>query len=271
MENLKFSVAMCVYGGDNAIHFDKALESVFCQTLCPDEVVLIVDGPIPDDIELVIEKYCKYKNLNVYRLPKNMGHGYARQESLKHCTNELVAIADADDINTADRFELQVQAFNQNPDLSVVSSYCFHFSESIEKIINEEKIPISDEEIKKGMKTRCCICNAAVMFKRQEVLAVGGYKDWYYAEDYYLWLRLMLSGATFANIPKSLLYVRTNDGQIRRRGGFKYFNSLRKLYGFMLKKHIIGFGTYLFNVGSRFVIQILMPNRLRAWIRKKVL
>ena len=52
-----FSVAMCVYGGDNAEWFDSALKSVVYQTVVPDEIVLVVDGPIPDTIQSVIEKY----------------------------------------------------------------------------------------------------------------------------------------------------------------------------------------------------------------------
>lgn len=52
-----FSVSMCVYGGDNAEWFDEALGSVIDQTVKPQEIVLVVDGPIPDSIQEVIEKY----------------------------------------------------------------------------------------------------------------------------------------------------------------------------------------------------------------------
>lgn len=55
-----FSVAMCVYGKDNAEWFDEALASVTVnQTLKPDEVVLVVDGPVPQSIQDVIVKYSK--------------------------------------------------------------------------------------------------------------------------------------------------------------------------------------------------------------------
>lgn len=52
-----FSVAMTVYGGDRAEWFDAALRSVLEQTVPPDEIVLAVDGPVPDEIRRVIEKY----------------------------------------------------------------------------------------------------------------------------------------------------------------------------------------------------------------------
>ncbi len=53
-----FSVAMCVYGKDNPEWFDRALQSVIVdQTVKPNEVVLVVDGPVCDKIKSVIDKY----------------------------------------------------------------------------------------------------------------------------------------------------------------------------------------------------------------------
>ena len=53
-----FSVAMCVYGGDNLEWFDRALNSVLVeQTVKPNELVLVVDGPIPNDIRNIIQQY----------------------------------------------------------------------------------------------------------------------------------------------------------------------------------------------------------------------
>ena len=52
-----FSVAMCVYSGDNAEWFDAALGSVVNQTIPPNEIVLVVDGPISVSIQAVIDKY----------------------------------------------------------------------------------------------------------------------------------------------------------------------------------------------------------------------
>lgn len=77
--NQAFSVSMCVYGGDNPLHFDTALDSVVNQTVQPSEIALTVDGPIPQTIEDVIEKYrVQLKqspiDFRVVYLEKNMGH-----------------------------------------------------------------------------------------------------------------------------------------------------------------------------------------------------
>lgn len=54
----KFSVAICVYRNDNPEWFDYALDSIIVkQTIKPSEVVLVVDGPVPTEIDMIINKY----------------------------------------------------------------------------------------------------------------------------------------------------------------------------------------------------------------------
>ena len=108
-----------------------------------------------------------------------------------------------------------------------------------------------------------------VMFKKKSIEAVGGYVDWYCEEDYYLWVRMAEAGMRFANISETLVNVRVGKEMYNRRGGWKYFKSEAKLQKYMLNKKIIGFGTYFSNVTKRFVVQVLMPNRLRGWVFKK--
>lgn len=268
MNDLKLSVSMCVYHGDCANYFDDALHSVYNQTYRPDEVVLTVDGPVSHEIENVISKYEVNEGLKVVRLEKNMGHGVARRTGLANCTNELVAIADADDINEPTRFEKEIEYFEKNPKLTAISTDCYHFVNSIYQPLYREYLPTTDEAIKKALKTKCPLTQASVMFKKSKVEEAGGYQDWYHAEDYYLWIRLFQNGAVFANIPECLLYVRSNSSYISRRGGYKYFKSLKKLFRYMYDNDIISYPLYLYNLMTRYVAQVLMPGKLRSILRK---
>ena len=270
MSDLKFSVSMCVYGGDNARFFKEALESVFNQTRMPDEVVLVVDGPVGQDIDDVIFEYESCFGMKVYRLAENMGHGNARRLGFSKCSYDYVAICDADDVNDLTRFEKQLEEFEKNPALSAISSSCYHFVDDVSNPINEEKLPLFDADIKRFLKTRCPLCQPSVMLKKEEVEKAGGYLDWYHCEDYYLWVRMHMNGAVFANLEEPLVNMRMSQSQMKRRGGLKYFLSMKKLYGFMLKNNVIGIGTYLFNLTSRFIVQILLPANVRAYIRKKI-
>ena len=189
MDKLKFSVSMCVYSGDRPDWLNEALESVYNQTIKPDEVVLLVDGPISNELNNIVIKFETNNDLKVYRLERNYGHGIARNECLNHCSYDYVAIADADDINERTRFEKQIKCFEKDKTLSAVSSWCSHFTDSIDKVINLEKTPETDEEIKLFMKKRCPMCQPSVMFKKSVVKNAGGYQDRFLAEDYYLWIR----------------------------------------------------------------------------------
>ena len=136
MDRCRFSVSMCVYGGDNANHFDLALESVYNQTLPPDEVVLVVDGPVPNIIDEVIKKYEEHNGFKIIRLAVNSGHGEARRIGLENCSNELVALMDSDDISVRDRFEKQICVFKDDDS----ESYEAEVEDSAIKQLDEAEI-----------------------------------------------------------------------------------------------------------------------------------
>lgn len=266
---MKFSVSMCVYGRDNPEWFRTAVDSILNQTAAPSEVVLVVDGPVPDELDAVIKEYEINPIFNVIRFAENQGHGNARRAGLAACTNELVAIMDADDISTPDRFEKQLKCFADNPDVSIVGGNITEFVDEETNVVGKRTVFEQDEEIKADLKKRCPMNLVTVMFKKSDIDSVGGFIDWYCEEDYYLWLRMALADMKFANTPDVLVNVRVGREMYRRRGGWKYFSSEAKLQRYMRKNGLIGFGTYLTNVAKRFIVQVLLPNRLRGWVFKK--
>lgn len=260
-----FSVSMCVYHGDDPEHFSLAVDSVLHQTAVPDEVVLVVDGPVPGALDAVISEYERLDSFNVIRLPENQGHGVARRTGLEHCTHSLVALMDSDDISLPDRFEKQLAAFAAEPGVSIVGGQIAEFVDSVENVVGYRTVPLTEPEIKAYMKVRCPMNQVTVMFRKADVQAAGGYLDWYCNEDYYLWVRMHLAGMRFANVPEVLVNVRVGADMYRRRGGWKYFASEAKLQKYMLKNHVMGFGAYVINVAKRMIVQ-LMPNRIRGWV-----
>lgn len=265
----KFSVSMCVYGGDNPDWFHSAVDSILNQTAKPDEVVLVVDGPVPEILDSVIRHYAEYPSFRVIRLKQNMGHGEARRVGLDACSHNLVAIMDADDICAPNRFEKQLAAFDENPALTVVGSNITEFVDDPANLVGLRQVYVTDAEIKQDMQKRCPMNQMTVMFRKAAVEAAGGYLDWYCDEDYYLWLRLRLGGAVFANIPENLVNVRVGKGMYQRRGGMRYFKSEARLQKWMLQKKVIGLGTYVVNIGKRLIVQVLLPNQIRGWVFKK--
>ena len=269
MENLKFSVSMSVYKNDNPEHFKIAVESILNQTVKPSEVVLVVDGPVGKELDEVIKSFEVNDIFKVIRLPENKGHGEARRIGLEKCSNEYVALMDADDISNNERFEKQIYMFENNPKLSIVGGNITEFLDKADNIVGKRIVPTEDREIKEYIKYRCPMNQVTVMFKKADVDKVGGYIDWFCEEDYYLWLRMYQSDMKFANLPDILVNVRVGEEMYSRRGGLKYFKSEAKLQKYMLHNKIIGFGTYCKNVIKRLIVQVLLPNRIRGWVFKK--
>lgn len=260
---------MCVYGGDDPVWFKTAVDSILNQTVAPDEVVLVVDGPIPEELDVVIRAYEFMPCFKVVRFAQNKGHGNARRASLAACTNELVALMDADDISVPNRFERQLALFAQKPELDIAGGMIKEFVDTPDNVVGVREVPCEDEGIKRYMKTRCPMNQMTVMFRKASVEKVGGYIDWFCNEDYYLWLRMRFAGMAFANLPENLVNVRVGKEMYQRRGGWKYFKSETKLQCWMLKHKIIGPVTWAVNVAKRLIVQVLLPNRLRGWVFQK--
>jgi glycosyltransferase involved in cell wall biosynthesis len=197
------------------------------------------------------------------RLKQNMGHGNARRVSLKHSSNELVALMDADDISMPNRFELQLDHFLHNPSLSIVGGQITEFVNDPSNVVDQRVVPLDHVQIRKYLEKRCPMNQVTVMFKKSEVQRAGGYRDWYCDEDYYLWARMFLRGCRFENTPECLVNVRVGEDMSSRRGGLKYFNSEARMQTFLLQNKLINPFQWLYNVGLRFGGEVLLSNSLR--------
>ena len=94
------SVLISVYSKEKPDFLQQSLDSIFTQTMPPDEVVLVEDGPLTEELDTIIQQYAQqHQELQIVKLPENAGLGPALCEGLKHCHNELVARMDSDDIS----------------------------------------------------------------------------------------------------------------------------------------------------------------------------
>lgn len=271
MKHIPFSVAMSVYKNDEAIFFDRALQSITEeQTLMPNEIVLVVDGEVNVSIDEVIEKYLgKYPDIiKVVRLENNVGLGNALRNAIENCSYMIIARMDSDDVAAKTRFEEQLAFFEADETLDIVGGNISEFIGNEENIVSYRVVPSSHEDICEYLKKRCPFNHQTVMYKKTAVIEAGGYLDLFWNEDYYLWIRMFQHGAKMANSDSVFVNMRTGEGMYRRRGGKKYFTSEKFLQDYMLKCGIINRVTYLSNLIKRWIVQILLPNRLRGFVFK---
>ena len=262
---------MSLYIKEKPEYLDLAIKSMVEQTVKPDQIVIVKDGQITSELEDVLNKYdSEYPGLfDIVGYEKNRGLGLALNYGLKHCRNELVARMDTDDISKPNRCEKQLQAFAADDSLDIVGGDINEFIGGVDNIVSKRTVPRSNEDIKEYMKKRCAFNHMTVMFKKSSVENAGGYLDLFWNEDYYLWIRMWMNGAVFANTGTALVDVRVGNEMYQRRGGSKYFASEKKLQDYMLEHQMISLPTYFMNLSKRFIIQKLMPGRLRGWVFRK--
>lgn len=264
-----FSVLMSVYEKEQPDNLDAALDSVFRQTLQPDEVVLIKDGPLPASLEAVIARHAAaHLEIRVLGLERNVGLGAALNAGLSQCSHELVARMDSDDLCTQDRFSRQIPLFAADERLAVVGAWIAEF-ESDPKLTHAVRtVPEQPDDVARIARRRCPVNHPTVVFRKQSVRSVGGYNAKHLQEDYYLWARLMMAGYRFRNVPAVLVLMRTGEGLYERRGGLKYAKAEFKLFTDLHRMGFVGPVDLVVNVASRSLVRLL-PTALRKQLYQR--
>jgi len=267
-----FSAIICTYINDQPHLLELALSSIHNQELLPSEVILVQDGPISAEASIIISRFKtdlerKKIGFKLHVLPENVGHGSARRVGIDSALHDVIAICDADDINLPHRFSTQYEYLHENLKISAVGAHIQECTNG--KPVAIKLVPSAPEDIRKYCRFRCPINQMTVMFKRKDIMAVGGYQDFYHNEDYFLWIRLINAGYQLANIPEVLVNANVDPQTFVRRGGYRYFKSEMDIQLLLLHYKITNFAIFIVNVTIRIFIQLLIPTSLRQIIFNK--
>jgi glycosyltransferase involved in cell wall biosynthesis len=214
---------MPVYHRDDAALFARAVESVYANSLPPDEFVLVIDGPVPEAIGDVVGAAQRVHGIRVAQLERNVGLARALNEGLKLVRTEWIARADADDLNVPDRFEKQAAATVTRP-LDLLGG-------AIEEVDREgallaiRDVPLAPDDIRRRLALRNPFNHMTVAYRTQLARRVGGYPEIDLKEDYGLWAAMLAAGARCANLADVLVRATTGRDMYRRRGGLRHARS----------------------------------------------
>jgi len=269
---MKFSVLLSVYVKENPANLFSALESIWDnQSLKPNEIVLVQDGPLTDQLENVLVQFSKKCSVfKMIQLNENVGLGRALNIGLDECSYDIVARMDTDDVAFPNRFEEQIKFMKHNPEVDILGAWVDEFENKIDNIISHRRVPECHDDIRSFMKKRNPFNHPSVMYRKSKVLDAGSYLDFHLNEDYYLWARMAAKGAKFYNLPKSLLFFRTGSEMFKRRGGWRYAVQDFKLQKEFKKLGLINTMEFMSNTSMRCVAR-LIPNSIRGILYKKVL
>lgn len=263
----KYSVLMSLYKKEKPEYLRLALDSMLNQTVVPDEIVLVEDGPLTDELYSVLDDYPMLKRI---KNETNLGLGLALNVGLKECRNELVARMDTDDCSKPERCEKQLERFLQKPYLAIVGSHIDEFIGNPSNVISQRIVPITSEEIYKFAKKRSAFNHPAVMYSKTAVLENDGYANLKRNQDVDLFGRMQFKGYKAENIDEALLWFRSSDELAKRRKSWQntwsYIATIRKFW----KMGYSSFFDYAM-VGIAQTGMYLMPVKMQNYIYKKFL
>ena len=265
---MEFSVLITVYEKEKPYNLRKSLLSSYRQTIKPTEIVLVCDGILTQDLYNEIEDI---KNLipilKVYQLSTNVGSGPASCFGVEKCNTELIARMDSDDYSVETRFEKQIKAFEENPNLVMVGT---NILEKNTEFTALKTVPKKTEEIREYSKFRNPFNNPSSMMKKEYILKVGNYRKFRYLEDYDLTMRLIHDNPTkdFLNIQEPLVVMQTDDSSYLRRGGLLYVKTEFFLQVDFYKRGYLTKLELCRNIFVRNIVRV-MPNSVRKLIYKK--
>lgn len=269
-----FSVLLPVYRRDEPSFLRRAFDSVTVeQTLPPDEVVVVRDGPVGRELEDLLLELASASPVPVVvvELAENVGLARALEKGLERCAHEIVARMDADDISRPDRFEIQVPLVAGG--LDVVGSAIQEFAD--ESSIHDAGAvvrtpPLSAQEIGAGARFHSPFNHPSVVYRRSAVARAGGYQDLPLMEDYWLFARMLRAGAGAANVPEPLVLYRVGAGAYARRGGWRLLRSEVRLQWRMWRAGFTTAPQLVRNVvvrgGYRLVPEALRRRLYRWWV-----
>ncbi len=205
----KISVVLPVYNPEKQ-WLKEAIESILNQTYKDFELLILDDGS-KDNIEEIINEYNTQKEygdkIKFIKLP-HKGIAQTLNRGFDEARGEYIARMDADDISHPDRFKIQVEFLDNNPEYSIVGCSIELFGDKKE-VWYYPQTPKYFDFIK-----GCFIAHPSVMLRKKDFEKYNlRYKTDVVCEDYELWSRA-IRHLKFYNLQQILLKYRTHKNSL---------------------------------------------------------
>lgn len=205
------SLSVLLPAYDAATTIGEAVESVLTQVPAPYEVVVSDDGS-RDDLVGALHPFGQ--RVRLVRGP-NAGVGTARNRAAGVATGELLALLDADDVWLPGRAAALMAAAAARPDLTVITTDAVVVRDGVPEATSyyaTRQFPVVDQEAA-VLVSNFVLGTGAI--RAGAFRAVGGYcPGSRAAEDWDLWLRLLLTGHRAGLVRRPLYEYRRSAGSL---------------------------------------------------------
>jgi len=201
-------------------YLPAALDSLFRQTVRDWELVAVDDGSSDATGAILDAAAVSDPRVRVLHRPP-VGLVAALNAGLNACRAAMVARMDGDDICHPRRLEKQTAFLDAHPEVTLAACQVTQvprqqLSAGMRAYENWQNSLLDHDQISRDLYVESPFVHPSVIYRREAVIAVGGYRDTGWPEDYDLWLRLAQAGARFARLPEVLFYWRERPERFTR-------------------------------------------------------
>ncbi|NPU85304.1 MAG: glycosyltransferase family 2 protein [Syntrophaceae bacterium] len=193
----------------------ECLRGLDAQTVRPDRILLADNGSSDGSLDLVRE----FRNVTVLEMHENLGFAAANNRALAACDTEFVAFLNPDAFPASDWLEQLLAAADARPDVASFGSRQMRHGtpgvlDGIGDVYHMSGLAWRDrygERQQPGDLVAREIfspCAAAAMYRRQALVAIGGFEEDFfcYLEDVDLGFRLRLAGHKAMYVPDAVVH-----------------------------------------------------------------
>jgi glycosyltransferase involved in cell wall biosynthesis len=182
---VKISVIMSAFNEEKFIK--TAVESILAQTFSDFEFIIINDGSM-DQTQQILDSYIDPRILIFNQ--QNRGLTASLNRAIKLSKGIYIARMDGNDISLPNRLQLENDFLDTHLEVGVVGSFGIRMDEDGQDghLVSYKT---SDIELRSLLWKDCPLLHTSVMFRRECVKLVGGYREKIGpAEDLDLWMRI---------------------------------------------------------------------------------
>ena len=213
------SVLMSVYN-ESLSDIKMAVDSILEQTFADFEFIIVLDNPHYVEAKDYLQK-CQENDARIKLIfnQENIGLAMSMNKAASIAQGEYLLRMDADDISVPERFTIQIQAIAEGDYDLVCSDY--DFIDENGQALNNKTTVYTNKQIEKSLPYRNVIHHPTVIMKTDTFKRLGGYRNYQCAQDYDLWLRMLLENCTFHMINEKLLHYRVRQSSTTIKHRYK--------------------------------------------------
>lgn len=205
------SIVMAAY--NEADHIRAAIDSIINQTFTDWELIIVEDGSTDQTKEICEEFEKRDPRVRVFVNEQNLGLPRSLNLGIEQARGNLIARADADDINLPSRLAVQFAFMQEHLDIDVLGTGAYVIDERGRRVTTIA-LPAKHEQIKKLPFLKTMFFHPTVMIRRVFFDQVGLYDPVYRrAQDKELWFRGLCMDKKYHNLQEPLIHYRDKQNR----------------------------------------------------------